>query len=121
MPARVATSVHPVAGLVLVVFGGGPAAAMAYSLLHGAGNGLITIVRGTLPLALFGQAGYGERQGTIAVLARAMQAAAPFSYAWVLYNVGPRAAIALTAALSLAALGALLLLRSGVPTASSPR
>ncbi|HEX6963090.1 MAG TPA: hypothetical protein VF175_14570, partial [Lacipirellula sp.] len=94
---------------------------MAYSLLHGAGNGLITIVRGTLPLALFGQAGYGERQGTIAVLARAMQAAAPFSYAWVLYNVGPRAAIALTAALSLAALGALLLLRSGVPTASSPR
>jgi MFS family permease len=121
VPARVATSVHPIAGLVLVVFGGGPAAAMAYSLLHGAGNGLITIVRGTLPLALFGQAGYGERQGTIAVLARAMQAAAPFSYAWVLYNVGPRAAIALTAALSLAALGALLLLRSGAPTASSPR
>jgi MFS family permease len=111
VPARVATSVHPVAGLVLAVFGGGPAAAMAYSLLHGAGNGLITIVRGTLPLALFGQAGYGERQGTIAVLARAMQAAAPFSYAWVLYNVGPSAAIALTAALSLAALGALLALK----------
>jgi hypothetical protein len=111
VPARVATSVHPVAGLVLVVFGGGPAAAMAYSLLHGAGNGLITIVRGTLPLAIFGQAGYGERQGTIAVLARAMQAAAPFSYAWVLYNVGPRTAIALTAAHSLAALGALLALK----------
>jgi hypothetical protein len=86
---------------------------MAYSLLHGAGNGLITIVRGTLPLALFGPAGYGERQGVIAVLARAMQAAAPFSYAWVLYNVGPRAAIALTAALSLAALVALLGLRAG--------
>jgi MFS family permease len=111
VPARVATALHPVAGLVLAVFGGAAAPAMAYSLLHGAGNGLITIVRGTLPLALFGQAGYGERQGMIAVLARAMQAAAPFSYAWVLYGVGPRAAIALTAVLSLAALGALLALR----------
>jgi MFS family permease len=111
VPARVATALHPVAGLTLAVFGGGAAPAMAYSLLHGAGNGLITIVRGTLPLALFGQAGYGERQGMIAVLARAMQAAAPFSYAWVLYNVGPRAAIGLTAALSLAALGVLLALR----------
>ena len=111
VPARVATALHPLAGLVLALFGGAAAPAMAYSLLHGAGNGLITIVRGTLPLALFGQAGYGERQGTIAVLARAMQAAAPFSYAWVLYNAGPRAAIALTAALSLAALAALLALR----------
>ncbi len=110
VPARFATALHPVAGLTLAALGGGPAAAMAYSLLHGAGNGLITIVRGTLPLALFGQAGYGERQGVIAVLARAMQAAAPFSYAWVLYNVGPLAAITLTAALSLAALGALLAL-----------
>lgn len=111
VPARVATALHPLAGLVLAVFGGSAAPAMAYALLHGAGNGLITIVRGTLPLALFGQAGYGERQGVIAVLARAMQAAAPFSYAWVLYDVGPRAAIGLTAALSLAALGALLALR----------
>jgi len=111
VPARVATALHPLAGLTLAVFGGGAAPAMAYSLLHGAGNGLITIVRGTLPLALFGHAGYGERQGVIAVLARAMQAAAPFSYAWVLYNAGPRAAVALTAALSLGALGALLALR----------
>ena len=111
VPARVATALHPVAGLTLAIFGGSAASAMAYSLLHGAGNGLITIVRGTLPLALFGQAGYGERQGMIAVLARAMQAAAPFSYAWVLYNVSPQAAIALTAALSVAALGALLALK----------
>ncbi|HYX64830.1 MAG TPA: MFS transporter [Burkholderiales bacterium] len=111
VPARVATALHPVACLVLAAFGGGAAPAIAYALLHGAGNGLITIVRGTLPLALFGQAGYGERQGVIAVLARAMQAAAPFSYAWVLYNVGPGAAIGLTAALSLAALGTLLALR----------
>lgn len=111
VPARVATALHPVAGVALAAFGGGAAPAIAYSLLHGAGNGLITIVRGTLPLALFGQAGYGHRQGVIAVLARATQAAAPFSYAWVLYNAGPLTAIALTAVLSLAALAALLALR----------
>jgi len=111
VPARIATALHPVAGATLAVFGGGAAPAIAYSLLHGAGNGLITIVRGTLPLALFGEAGYGHRQGVIAILARAMQAAAPFSYAWVLYSVGAKAAIGLTVALSLAALGALLALR----------
>jgi hypothetical protein len=111
IPARVATSLHPLAGAALAAFGGSAAPAVAFTLLHGAGNGLITIVRGTLPLALFGQAGYGHRQGVIAVLARAMQAAAPFSYAWVLYNVGPRAAIGLTAGLSLAALAALLALK----------
>jgi predicted MFS family arabinose efflux permease len=111
VPARVATALHPLAGLTLAAFGGAPASAAAFAVLHGAGNGLITIVRGTLPLALFGQAGYGERQGVIAVLARAMQAAAPFCYAWVLYDVGPRSAIALTAALSLLALAALLALR----------
>jgi MFS family permease len=116
VPARIATALHPLAGATLAVFGGAAAPAAAYAVLHGAGNGLITIVRGTLPLALFGQAGYGHRQGVIAVLARAMQAAAPFSYAWVLYNIGPRAAIALTAALSLAALAALLALR---PSADS--
>ena len=116
VPARVATALHPLAGATLAAFGGGALPAAAYAVLHGAGNGLITIVRGTLPLALFGEAGYGHRQGVIAVLARAMQAAAPFSYAWVLYDVGPRAAIALTAVLSLAALGALLALR---PSADS--
>ena len=116
IPARIATALHPLAGATLAVLGGSAAPAAAYAVLHGAGNGLITIVRGTLPLAFFGQAGYGHRQGMIAVLARAMQAAAPFSYAWVLYDVGPKAAIALTAALSLAALAALLALR---PSANS--
>jgi hypothetical protein len=30
-------------------------------LLHGAGNGLLTIARGTVPLAIFGPIGYGLR------------------------------------------------------------
>uniref|UniRef100_UPI002480DE09 GTP-binding protein n=1 Tax=Muricoccus aerilatus TaxID=452982 RepID=UPI002480DE09 len=37
----------------------GPVVAIPFVLLHGAGNGLLTIARGTLPLALSGPADYG--------------------------------------------------------------
>lgn len=62
--ARLAAGLHPIgAGILMIV--GGPAAAV-FAILHGAGNGLLTIARGTLPLALFGPAGYGLRTGLIA-------------------------------------------------------
>ena len=109
--ARIATALHPAGALILATLAGGGVTASAFALLHGAGNGLITIVRGTLPLAIFGSVGYGERQGLIAVLARAMQAAAPVSFAWVLDGYGPRAALGLSAGLSLFALAMLLALR----------
>ncbi len=35
--------------------------AILFSLLHGGDNGLLTIARETLPLALFGAQGYGLR------------------------------------------------------------
>ena len=44
----------------------GPASAAAFVLLYGAGNGLLTIARGTVPLAVFGPDGYGERTGCLA-------------------------------------------------------
>ncbi len=113
LTARVASALHPVAALVLGALGGGAFTASAFALLHGAGNGLITIVRGTLPLAIFGAAGYGYRQGLLAILARGMQAAAPVSFAWVLETYGARSALALSAGLSLFALGTLLALRRG--------
>jgi MFS family permease len=113
LTARVATALHPVAALLLASAGGSALSATAFSVLHGGGNGLITIVRGTLPLALFGPAGYGLRQGLLAILARGMQAAAPFSFAWVLDGYGVRSALALSGGLSLFALATLLALRRG--------
>ena len=110
--ARVATGMLPAAGAVLAMFGGPAFAACAFSVVHGAGNGMITIAKGTLPLALFGSIGYGYRQGLLAILARAMQALAPFVFAVTLDGLGPRAAIALYAGMALAALGALLALRT---------
>jgi predicted MFS family arabinose efflux permease len=110
--ARVATGLLPAGGLVLGLFGGPAAAACAFSLIHGAGNGMITIAKGTLPLALFGPVGYGYRQGLLSILARAMQALAPFVFAVTLDGLGPRAALVLYAGMALAALAALMGLRA---------
>lgn len=52
------------------------APAYAFALLHGAGNGILTIAKSTLPQALFGAAGYGRRIGRLNAPARNLQAAA---------------------------------------------
>jgi hypothetical protein len=106
--ARLAAALHPVAVLGLSVLGGTPLAAASFAVLHGAGNGLIIIAKGTLPLALFGPEGYGARLGLLAVSQRLMTAAGPFSFALVLEGYGVHAAIALSATLSLVAFAALL-------------
>jgi predicted MFS family arabinose efflux permease len=107
LTARLAVAAHPVGALVLALVGA-PAAA-AFTLLHGAGNGILTITKGTLPLALFGPMGYGARQGLMLVPARFAQAAAPWLFGLCLEHWGG-ASIALSAALGLAAFGALWLL-----------
>lgn len=107
LTARLATACHPLAGVVLALFGGPPAAASFFALTHGAGNGMITIAKGTLPLAIFGAAGYGERQGLLSIFGRGMQAVAPFTFGVVLEAHGARMALTLSVALSLVALLAL--------------
>jgi hypothetical protein len=106
--ARLGALAHPTAATCLIIFGG--PAAYAFSLLHGAGNGILTISRGTLPLALFGSAGYGARQGRLTAPARVVQAAAPLVFGAVLTAWGADA-IWITAGISLASTLALLALR----------
>jgi hypothetical protein len=62
--ARIAIGVLPAALLLLVVSGGNVAVIVAFTLLMGAAQGVITIVRGAVPLALFGPKGYGAGAGT---------------------------------------------------------
>jgi MFS family permease len=112
LTARTAVALHPCGAILLVLSGGGAWAASLFAVLHGAGNGMVTIARGTLPLAIFGPTGYGERQGLIGVSARSTQAVAPFALGLILERVGTTAALGLTTACSLAALGALLALRT---------
>ena len=105
--ATLANATHPL-GVLLLMFWGAPAA-IAFVLLHGGGNGILTIARGTLPLALFGPAGYGGRTGWLAVPARFAAAAAPVLFGLLLERFGV-AAMWFTAALSLAAIASLAIL-----------
>jgi MFS family permease len=87
--ARVACSLHPLGALVIAA--AGPAGASAFAIIHGAGNGMLTITRGTLPLALFGPEGYGARIGRISAPARIGQAAGPFLFGVTVSHFGVRA------------------------------
>lgn len=104
LSARLATLAHPVAVLCIAVFGG--AGAIAFAVLHGLGNGILTIAIGTLPLLFFGAQGYGQRQGFLMVPARVVQAGAPFLFgvAVAQWGVG---ALWISAGLGLAACAAL--------------
>ena len=96
--ALLATVLHPVGAALLAVVG--PAAAVPFVLLHGGGNGLLTIARGTLPLALLGPAGYGLRTGILAAPGRILQGAAPLAFGLVLDRLGPYAALLLSGTLT---------------------
>ena len=73
--ARIGALLFPLgAGLLLI---GGPYAAMGFALMYGMSNGILTINRGTLPLAMFGAAGYARILGWLAVPVLLAQATAP--------------------------------------------
>jgi MFS family permease len=105
---RLACLSHPIGACVVGLFGG--SAATAFALLHGAGNGILTIARGTLPLAIFGPENYAYRLGLIGAPSRICQALAPLAFGLLIEPLG-RAVVVVSAALSLAALIALMLLR----------
>lgn len=112
LSARLAAIAHPIGAIVLVL--AGPVAAPAFAILHGAGNGILTIAKGTLPLALFGPEGYGLRQGILMVPARFGQAAAPFLFGFAieLWGMG---ALFISGGLCAGAFAALLCLRAPRP------
>jgi hypothetical protein len=64
-------------------------------------NGLITISRGAVPLALFGAAGYGHLIGRIALPFLVMQAIAPLVLAFVAEEATDPAVLAMAAAFAL--------------------
>lgn len=97
LSARVAAAMHPIGAVMLAIVGA--PAAVAFVLLHGGGNGIMTITRGTLPLALFGAAGYGLRTGILAMPTRILQGGAPLLFQLVLDDLGPYAALALSSTL----------------------
>jgi MFS family permease len=110
LSARLAAIAHP-AGVAALLVVGAPAAAL-FALLHGAGNGMLTIAKGTLPLVLFGARGYGARQGWLTMPARVTQAAAPFLFGVALDRWGA-GSLWLSGGLGLAAFAALMAMPRG--------
>lgn len=87
-------------GLGLLI-SGTPWLAFIAIALYGAGNGILTIARGTLPLALFGAEGYGSRMGLLARPVLIAQACGPILAALVLDNLGPAPLLSLLCCLML--------------------
>lgn len=115
LSARLAAAMHPL-GVAVFVLLGAPAAAV-FGILHGAGNGILTIAKGTLPLVIFGPQGYGHRQGLLMVPARIAQALSPWLFGLALDRWGS-GALAVSATVGILALLALFMLPS--PTAVAP-
>jgi MFS family permease len=110
LSTRLACVMHPIGAAIVALAGGG--AASVFAIFHGAGNGVLTIARGTLPLAIFGPQNYGYRLGIIGAPARMAQAAAPLAFGLLIDTMGSNVLI-VSSALSLSALVALLLVSKG--------
>jgi predicted MFS family arabinose efflux permease len=111
--ARLATLTNPIGVVALAL--GGPLFSPVFAVFYGAGNGILTIARGTLPLALFGPQGFGRRVGVISLPARATGALAPLAVGLMAEHIGT-GTLWVSALISLSAFVVLMLLRPGRAT-----
>lgn len=85
------------AAFLLLAFGGGQVAA-AFAIGYGVSQGLLTIVRGTVPLALFGPSGFAIVLGRLAAPVLVAQAVAPVAFGFALERIGTQPALLASAA-----------------------
>jgi MFS family permease len=85
--------------------------AAVFALMFGGANGLVTITRGAVPLALFGASGYGRLMGRLAGPFLLVQSAAPLILAFVIERTSDPAALAVVAGFALIALICFVVLR----------
>jgi len=102
--ARIAIGVLPVSFLLLALAGGSFPVLLAFTLLMGASQGVVTIVRGAVPLALFGAAGYGAILGIIATPILVVNAVSPTLFAMIVDRWGWQVAQGVLVGMSAASL-----------------
>jgi len=107
--ARLSVALHPIGAAVLALFGAAAASA-PFTVLHGSGSGILTIARGTVPLAIFRVENYGYRLGLLGVPTRVATAAAPLLFGLLIDKYGA-GALVFSSALSIAAFAGLCSLR----------
>jgi hypothetical protein len=86
--ARIAIGILPLSFVLLSFSGANLYAIVTFTLLMGASQGVITIVRGAVPLALFGPQGYGTVLGVLATPVLIVNAASPTLFALVVDHGG---------------------------------
>lgn len=90
--ARIAIGILPFSFALLLVSQGNVVALLVFTLITGASQGVVTIVRGALPLALFGSNGYGAVLGLLATPILIVNAASPTAFALIVEQWGWAAA-----------------------------
>lgn len=97
-----ATAIIP-AGFVAGLFAErSPGAGLIFAFLYGAGFGLVTITRGTLPLVLFDPASYGTISGRLLAPSFYVSALSPTAFAWIIDRFGPEVAMHIATGLAAA-------------------
>ena len=96
--ARFAVGLLVASFVLLGLFGFSAPVAVVFAIMFGVANGLVTIARGAVPLALFGAIGYGGIIGRIAGPALIVTAIAPVVIAFVAERASDPAALAVAAA-----------------------
>ncbi|MEJ0075457.1 MAG: MFS transporter [Alphaproteobacteria bacterium] len=101
---RFAVGLMVLAFAVLWLLGISAPVAVMFSVMFGAANGLVTIARGAVPLALFGPAGYGRTVGRIAQPSLIITAIAPLVIAFVAERASDPVALGVAAAFAVVSL-----------------
>jgi MFS family permease len=102
--ARSAVGLLVVAFVLLALLHFSAAVAASFAVMYGMANGLMTIARGTVPLSLFGAAGYGRLVGRIGGPFLVVQSVAPVVLTYVAERASDAAGLALVASFAAVAL-----------------
>jgi MFS family permease len=109
--ARCAIGLLLAAFVVLALLPFSASVAAIFAVMFGMANGLLTIARGTVPLALFGASGYGRLMGRIGGPFLVVQALAPAVVTFVADRASDAIGLALVAAFAAFALLCFVLIR----------
>ncbi|MGL4439742.1 MAG: MFS transporter [Bosea sp. (in: a-proteobacteria)] len=105
----VATGLLPVSFATLAL-GGAVAAVVAFAVLYGLSNGLVTIARGVIVLGVLGRENYGRTLGAIAAPTLAAKSVSPMAFAVLIDWMGAGFALGVMAACGVVAFGGMVAL-----------
>ncbi|MBX3502707.1 MAG: hypothetical protein KF889_24950 [Alphaproteobacteria bacterium] len=106
----VSAAVMPLGFVGVLVGGGAVWAAVTFVVCYGISNGLMTLARATIPLALFGRGEYGTWTGRLTTPQNLVFAASPVLFAALLQRQGPELMSWVGLAMALGCLLAMILL-----------